>query len=99
LIIKLYFKSPTNKQHGDISFKIRHVGDYGNVVASPDGIIKARIADKVSRLYGPNSIIGRTIIIHEDRDDLGLADTKESKKTGTSGARVACGIIGIDKSN
>jgi Cu-Zn family superoxide dismutase len=40
-------------------------------------------------LNGPNSIIGRSIIVHADPDDL------KSQPSGNAGARVGCGVIGI----
>ena len=54
-----------------------------------------------------NCIVGRMIIVHQDRDDLGLGglnesgkvvDEKvreESLKTGNAGKRLACGVIGL----
>jgi Cu-Zn family superoxide dismutase len=39
--------------------------------------------------------VGRSIIIHEDEDDLGLGNKEDSKTTGHSGARIACSVIGI----
>ncbi len=35
------------------------------------------------------------IIIHKNRDDLGLGNNNESLKTGNAGERVACGVIGL----
>ena len=37
------------------------------------------------------------IIVHADSDDLGRGNTKESSKTGNSGPRLACGVIGISE--
>jgi len=39
------------------------------------------------------SVIGRSIVIHNGVDDLGLGGTNESLKTGSAGSRMACSII------
>jgi len=73
---------------------VRHVGDLGNVVASEDGTIKASLSDSIIALTGANSILGRTIVVHEGEDDLGKGGHKDSLTTGNAGGRVACGVIG-----
>jgi len=58
------------------------------------------IEDKLVGLCGPNSVIGRSCVVHQDEDDLGLGGFEDSKTTGHAGARVACGVIGLsDKFN
>ena len=44
-----------------------------------------------------DEILGRSIIIHQDEDDLGLGGFDDSKTTGHSGSRIACSVIGISK--
>ena len=74
---------------------MRHVGDYGNIESDNNGVILTTFSDKVSKLYGPHGIIGRTIVLHLNQDDLGLGGNDESLKTGNAGSRIACGVIGI----
>ncbi|VDK76493.1 unnamed protein product [Litomosoides sigmodontis] len=90
--------NPYNKTHGGPTDEIRHVGDLGNIVAGADGIAHIDISDKQIQLMGPNSIIGRSIVVHADQDDLGKGvgnKKEESLKTGNAGARVACAIVAI----
>ena len=53
--------------------------------------------DKQVSLYGEYSIVGRSVVVHAQEDDLGRTDHPDSKTTGNSGARVACGVIGLAK--
>ena len=83
-----------NKMHGDILVDERHAGDYGNVISDNDGNIVVTFSDSVSQLYGLLSVIGRTMMLHQREDDLGLNPDEGSKTTGNAGARLACGVIG-----
>jgi len=74
----------------------RHAGDLGNVSAE-GGVAKIDITDSFISLTGENSILGRTMVIHADQDDLGKGGHELSKSTGNAGARSACGVIGIAK--
>ena len=66
----------------------------GNIVADGFSIAKLELLDDQVKLYGEHSVLGRSVIVHADPDDLGRGGTAESLKTGSSGARIACGIIG-----
>ena len=46
-------------------------------------------------MFGDNSVIGRSVVVHAKEDDLGKGGDAESKRTGNAGQRVACGIIGL----
>lgn len=86
--------NPFNKVHGGPKDTDRHVGDLGNIVADENGIARINILDPLVKLQGKYSVIGRSMIIHEDEDDLGRGENEESLKTGNAGKRIACGIIG-----
>lgn len=90
--------NPLGKEHGAPTDGPdgRHVGDLGNVTADANGC-KVDITDKLISLTGPHSIIGRTIVVHADVDDLGKGGHELSKTTGNAGGRLACGVIGIAK--
>ena len=69
----------------------------GNIVANNQGVATVKLSDTVMSLSGQTSIIGRTVVVHADPDDLGLGGHELSKTTGNAGGRVACGVIGIAK--
>lgn len=82
--------NPLSKFHGGVLNSERHVGDLGNLVADESGNcnMTIRIPGKLDHFYG------RSLVIHANEDDLGKKATVASKQNGTSGARIACGIIG-----
>lgn len=48
------------------------------------------------QIHGVNTVIGRSMVVHAGRDDLGRGEgdkKEESLKTGNAGARSACGVI------
>ncbi|KAE9556002.1 hypothetical protein FO519_000748 [Halicephalobus sp. NKZ332] len=71
------------------------VGTLGNV---KNGKYESHHNHKVS-LFGRNSVIGRGIVLFENRDDGGEFSTRESQRSGSVGRPVACGIIGRLGSN
>uniref|UniRef100_A0AA51NRB3 Superoxide dismutase [Cu-Zn] n=1 Tax=Liposcelis bostrychophila TaxID=185214 RepID=A0AA51NRB3_LIPBO len=89
--------NPHNKEHGGPQDTERHAGDLGNVEANDKGIAAVNISDKQISLSGQYSVIGRTLVVHADVDDLGKGGHELSKTTGNAGARAACGVIGIAK--
>lgn len=86
-----------NNQHGDLNDKNSHTGDLGNILFNEKGVCKINIKTNKLTLYGKNSILGRSLVIHAKKDDLGKYDNKESKTTGNSGKRVDCCVIGLSK--
>ena len=88
--------NPTNSHHGGRTGKTRHIGDLGNIKANRKGIVRETFLQPNLDLL---DVIGRSVIIHEDEDDLGLSSSENSLKTGNSGKRLLCGIIGIAESD
>ena len=87
--------NPYGKNHGGPNDKERHVGDLGNIVANSKGIVNQVLYDSVIKLRGTKSnIIGRSVVIHQDEDNLGIPGDEESLKTGRAGARIGCAVIG-----
>jgi len=87
--------NPFGKEHGAPQDSERHVGDLGNIKTDGQGNATGSTQDKVIKLIGAESVIGRTVVVHAGTDDLGKGGHPESKKTGNAGGRPACGVIGI----
>jgi Cu-Zn family superoxide dismutase len=64
-----------------------HVGDLGNVTANQQGEAEIDIEDNEMQLRGPESVIGKAVVVHAEQDDF------ESQPSGNSGARIGCGKI------
>ncbi|KAJ6178617.1 hypothetical protein N7519_009078 [Penicillium mononematosum] len=84
--------NPTNESHGGPSDAERHIGDWGNIDVDQDPYMLS-FSDHVAKLTGPYGIVGRSIVIHRDEDDLGRGNNPDSKINGNSGPRLACGVI------
>ena len=73
----------------------RHAGDLGNVEAANDKAT-VNITDKQISLFpGKSCIMGRSVVVHADPDDLGKGGFPDSKTTGHAGGRLSCGVIGF----
>ncbi len=68
-------------------FTTRHAGDLGNVTADADGNATFDLMLRNLATYGEYSVIGHSVMIHADADDL------SSDPSGAAGARVGCGVI------
>ncbi len=66
-----------------------HRGDLGNLVADAAGKAHLEWLSPHFSLNGPAGILGRSVVVHAEEDDL------STQPTGNSGARIACGVIGL----
>ncbi len=78
--------NPTQKHHGGPMTAEHHTGDFGNIEADASGKAHIDWKGKMS-LSGADSIIGKSLVVHEKEDDL------KTDPSGNSGARQACGAI------
>ncbi|PKA54378.1 Superoxide dismutase [Cu-Zn] 4A [Apostasia shenzhenica] len=85
--------NPAAKEHGAPEDENRHAGDLGNIIVGEDGAATVEVVDSQIPLTGPNSIIGRAVVVHTDPDDLGKGGHELSKSTGNAGGRLACGSV------
>lgn len=79
--------NPGKTQHGGPEALERHAGDLGNLVANSEGVAEYERIDKVIQLDGPDTIVGRSIVVHANADDF------KTQPTGNAGGRIACGVI------
>uniref|UniRef100_UPI0025419C6A extracellular superoxide dismutase [Cu-Zn] n=1 Tax=Euleptes europaea TaxID=460621 RepID=UPI0025419C6A len=70
-----------------------HPGDFGNFYPK-DGKIRMMMSNLQANLFGGQAILGRSVVIHENEDDMGKGNNPGSLAHGNSGKRLACCIIG-----
>lgn len=95
--------NPDGKRHG--SYELHggdhHAGDLiNNILVSPSRTFSFSYIDPlISVRPSRNSILGRSVVIHSDKDDKGInrATDEESATTGNAGQRIACSVIGYAK--
>jgi Cu-Zn family superoxide dismutase len=68
----------------------RHTGDLGNIELKNGKFEKEYYIKGIS----VRDLWGRSVIVHEDEDDLGKGPFEDSPVTGHSGARIGCAIFG-----
>jgi superoxide dismutase, Cu-Zn family len=79
--------NPTKVAHACPDSTTHHAGDFGNVEIKPDGTGHFEIVTAMLSLAGPNSPVGKAVILHTGADDC------KTQPTGNSGARLACGVV------
>ncbi|KAI9913635.1 hypothetical protein PsorP6_006110 [Peronosclerospora sorghi] len=80
--------------HGAPDYEERRVGSLGNIEVGEDGSAKVHVEDKLVKLIGPHSIIGRSLVVHEGEDYLGKGGHEMSLQNGNAGAIKAFGCCG-----
>ena len=79
--------NPGGHQHGAPDGKEHHAGDLGNMTVDADGTGSIMVHSSDLSLEGPNSVVGRAIIVHDKPDDF------VTQPTGNAGGRIGCGVI------
>jgi len=83
--------NPENKPHGRAGTSEHHGGDLPSITSDASGNATASaLVDVVTVTPGPNSVVGRGLIVHVQADDY------KTQPTGNAGARSACGVIRAD---
>ena len=83
--------NPTDAPHGAPTDDMRHAGDFGNIEIGEDGAGRLELTTTMLTVSdGPNTVLGRAVILHEGEDDL------VSQPTGAAGGRIGCGVVTMD---
>lgn len=89
--------NPLNKQHGLENLEGPHAGDLPNVLIGENGVGTLELTtDRVTLTPGPLSLFdadGSALVLHAGADD------EKTDPSGSSGARIACGVIQHATSN
>jgi Cu-Zn family superoxide dismutase len=81
--------NPTGAQHGTPGHG--HAGDLPMLQADGAGNALVQYVSHDIQITGPNTIVGRGLIVHAATDDY------KTQPTGNAGARLACAVIEADR--
>jgi Cu-Zn family superoxide dismutase len=82
--------NPASHDHAGPDAPTSHAGDLGNIEVGEDGSGHLELTSTALTLDdGPNSALGRGVVLHEGEDDL------TSQPTGAAGGRLGCGVIAL----
>jgi len=89
--------NPFGKTHGSPSddAELRMEGDLGNITADASGNAVIKVEESNIKIFGPHSVIGRSVVICAGADDEGRGGHENSLSTGNAGPRVAYGVLGL----
>lgn len=94
--------NPFYIQHGKVEYDIdaRRVGDINQVMGRWDTTGEYKIRDHLLMLSGPNSVLGRSMVLYERKDDFFMNENpptfeKEERKREGQGPPIACCVIGL----
>jgi len=84
--------NPDGNPHAGPDAEKRHAGDLGNLKADADGKAHLELTIQGVSVNGAkNPVVGHSVVVHADPDDL------KTQPTGNSGARIACGPIKLQE--
>lgn len=88
--------NPFRSAHGGYDSDQKHAGDLGNLkFVNRTAVLKMETSS--FSLSGETSVIGRSLVLHQRADDLGLGGQPASRVNGASGERLACCVIAVDR--
>lgn len=84
--------NPLGKVHGKLTTSGPHAGDLGNIVVNKDGtgllsVMTPNLSLAPGAATNPTASGGLSIVLHAGKDD------EKTDPAGSSGARIACGLI------
>ena len=79
--------NPNSQPHGAWDGAHHHAGDMPQLMSDAEGRATVSFNTESMQLRGPNSVIGKAVIVHRDPDDV------NAQPVGNAGPRLACGVI------